>query len=209
MNERKQTGKKANYLCSGLVFCECGAKMHGMTSKRKGHEYRYYTCSKHCGAPVVRMEEVDNAAYRYLYTLLSEENQNRIADALRQYQAGEGSRMDEFKQALAKRIEEKQKQYKALLANLSSGVLPAEVVSDIAAQMQSIKEEIALLEATEPPKDFTVDQIRAWLEALKNTPDDKAVRLLISRIDIKQKTIFNMESTLKVVLSEIGCGSWI
>ena len=207
MNERKQTGKKSNYLCSGLVFCECGAKMHGMTSKRKGHEYRYYTCSKHCGAPVVRMEEVDNAAYRYLYTLLSEENQNRIADALRQYQAGEGSRMDEFKQALAKRIEEKQKQYKALLANLSSGVLPAEVVSDIAAQMQSIKEEIALLEATEPPKDFTVDQIRAWLEALKNTPDDKAVRLLISRIDIKQKTIFNMESTLKTVLSEIGCGS--
>ena len=81
--------------------------MHGMTSKRKGHEYRYYTCSKHCGAPVVRMDEVDNAAYRYLYTLLSEENQNRIADALRQYQAGEGSRMDEFKQALAKRIEEK------------------------------------------------------------------------------------------------------
>lgn len=209
MNERKQTGKKANYLCSGLVFCECGAKMHGMTSKRKGHEYRYYTCSKHCGAPVVRMDEVDNAAYRYLYTLLSEENQNRIADALRQYQAGEGSRMDEFKQALAKRIEEKQKQYKALLANLSSAVLPAEVVSDIAAQMQSIKEEIALLEATEPPKDFTVDQIRAWLEALKNTPDDKAVRLLISRIDIKQKTIFNMESTLKTVLSEIGCGSWI
>ena len=53
-----------------------------------------------------------------LYTLLSEENQNRIADALRQYQAGEGSRMDEFKQALAKRIEEKQKQYKALLATI-------------------------------------------------------------------------------------------
>ena len=93
--------------------------------------------------------------------------------------------------------------------NLTLGYEGQEVVSDIAAQMQSIKEEIALLEATEPPKDFTVDQIRAWLEALKNTPDDKAVRLLVSRIDIKQKTIFNMESTLKVVLSEIGCGSWI
>ena len=209
MSERKQTGKKSNYLCSGLVFCECGAKMHAMTSKRKGHEYRYYICSQHCGAPATRVEDIDSAAFRYLHTLLSEKNQLRIAEALRQYQAGEGSRMEEFKAALAKRIEEKQKQYKALLANLSSAVLPAEVVSDIAAQMQSIKEEIALLEATEPPKDFTVDQIRAWLEALKNTPDDKAVRLLISRIDIKQKTIFNMESTLKTVLSEIGCGSWI
>ena len=84
MDGRKQTGRKANYLCSGLVYCECGAKMHGMTSKRKGHEYRYYTCSKHCGAPVVRADEVEQAAYRYLYTLLSEENQTRIADALRQ-----------------------------------------------------------------------------------------------------------------------------
>lgn len=203
MNERKQTGKKAGYLCSGLVFCECGAKMHGMTSKRKGHEYQYYYCSKRCGAPVVRVEDVDAAAYNYLHTLLSDENQARITAALRQYQAGEGSRMEEFKQALAKRIAEKQSQYKALLANLSSGALPAEVVADIAAEMQSIKDEIALLETTEPPKDFTVDQIRAWLEALKAAPDDKAVRLLISRIDIKQKTVINMASTLTPVLGEI------
>lgn len=209
MSERKQTGKKSNYLCSGLVFCECGAKMHAMTSKRKGHEYRYYICSQHCGAPATRVEDIDSAAFRYLHTLLSEKNQLRIAEALRQYQAGEGSRMEEFKAALSKRIEEKQKQYDFLLSNLSSGVLPAEVVADIASKMQQIKEEIAMLEVTEPPKDFTVEQIRTWLEALKNTPDDKAVRLLVSRIDIKQKTVINIESTLTSVLSEIGCGSRI
>lgn len=209
MSERKQTGKKSNYLCSGLVFCECGAKMHAMTSKRKGHEYRYYICSQHCGAPATRVEDIDSAAFRYLHTLLSEKNQLRIAEALRQYQAGEGSRMEEFKAALSKRIEEKQKQYDSLLSNLSSGVLPAEVVADIASKMQQIKEEIAMLEVTEPPKDFTVEQIRTWLEALKNTPDDKAVRLLVSRIDIKQKTVINIESTLTSVLSEIGCGSRI
>lgn len=117
--------------------------------------------------------------------------------------------MEEFKAALSKRIEEKQKQYNSLLSNLSSGVLPAEVVADIASKMQQIKEEIAMLEVTEPPKDFTVEQIRTWLEALKNTPDDKAVRLLVSRIDIKQKTVINIESTLTSVLSEIGCGSRI
>ncbi len=209
MSERKQTGKKSNYLCSGLVFCECGAKMHAMTSKRKGHEYQYYICSQHCGAPATRVEDIDSAAFRYLHTLLSEKNQLRIAEALRQYQAGEGSRMEEFKAALSKRIEEKQKQYDSLLSNLSSGVLPAEVVADIASKMQQIKEEIAMLEVTEPPKDFTVEQIRTWLEALKNTPDDKAVRLLVSRIDIKQKTVINIESTLTSVLSEIGCGSRI
>ena len=209
MKQRKHSGRKSNYLCSGLVYCECGAKMHGMTSKRKGHEYRYFTCSEHCGAPVIRMEEVDEAAYHYLHTLLSEENQDRIADALRLYQAGEGSRMTEFKQVLAKRIREKEEQYQSLMENLSSGILPKEVVSDIAERMQQIKEEIAVLEATEPPKDFTVEQIHSWLEALKVAPDDKAVRLLVSRIEVKQKTVFNIASTLKAVLCETGCGSWI
>lgn len=209
MKQRKHSGRKSNYLCSGLVYCECGAKMHGMTSKRKGHEYRYFTCSQHCGAPVIRMEEVDEAAYHYLHTLLSEENQDRIADALRLYQAGEGSRMTEFKQVLAKRIREKEEQYQSLMENLSSGILPKEVVSDIAERMQQIKEEIAVLEATEPPKDFTVEQIHSWLEALKAAPDDKAVRLLVSRIEVKQKTVFNIASTLKAVLCETGCGSWI
>jgi len=47
MNERKQTGKKSDYLCSGLVYCQCGAKMHGATTHRKGHEYKIYFCSKH------------------------------------------------------------------------------------------------------------------------------------------------------------------
>ena len=68
------------------------------------------------------------------------------------------------------------------MENLSSGILPKEVVSDIAERMQQIKEEIAVLEATEPPKDFTVEQIHSWLEALKAAPDDKAVRLLVSRV---------------------------
>lgn len=215
MDQRKQTGRKANYLCSGLVYCQCGAKMHGMTSKRKGHEYRYFTCSAKCGAPVVHMDEVDDAAIKYLKDLLSGENQLHIADALRQYQAGAGSRMTEFKQALKKRIAAKQAQYDALLKNLASGVLPAEVVADIGTQMQGIKAEIAALEATEPPKDFTVDTIRTWLESIKAAPDREAIHLLIERMDVqaadkeKEKTAFNIQSTLKTVLSKNGCGGQI
>ena len=62
MYGRKQTGKSADYLCSGLVYCICGAKMHGITSRRKGHEYQYYTCSQKCGIGTVRMEDVDRAS---------------------------------------------------------------------------------------------------------------------------------------------------
>lgn len=210
MDGRKQTGRKSDYLCSGLVYCHCGAKMYGMTSKRKGHEYRYFTCSAKCGAPVAHMDDVDDAAIRYLTELLSGENQLQIADALRQYQAGAGSRMTEFKQALKKRIQEKQAQYDALMQNLASGTLPAEVVADIGERMQDIKAEIAALEATEPPKDFTVDTIHNWLKSIKEAPDTEAVHLLIERIDVrppeedKEKTAFNIQSTLKTVLRKNG-----
>ena len=212
MNERKQTGKQSKYMCSGLVYCRCGAKMHGITTKRKGHEYRYFTCSAKCGAPVVHMDDVEDAAKAYLKTLLSGENQLRIADAMRAYQAGKSSRMEEFKQALKKRIDEKQTQYDALMQNLASGSLPAEVVADIGTRMKDLKEEIAALEATEPPKDFTADMIQSWLEHIKAAPDENAIRLLVERIDVeneKEKTVFNIQSTLKTVLGEHGCGGRI
>lgn len=212
MTERKQTGKKAGYLCSGLVYCQCGAKMHGVRTTRKGHEYFRYYCPKKCGVHVVHMDEVDNAAVEYLHKLLSPENQDKIATALRKYQAGEQNRVEDFNRALQRRIREKQGEYDALMKNLSTGVLPADVVADIGEQMQTIKAEIAQLQQTTPPTDFTVEQIKAWLEVLKASADEKAVHLLIERIDVVQgetKTDFNMQSTLKSVLGEIGCGGRI
>lgn len=209
MNERKQTGKKAGYLCSGLVYCQCGAKMHAMKSSRKGHIYHYFYCSKKCGAPVVRMEKVDKAAKEYLVTLLSEDNQTRISKALREYKGAEKERIEDFNTILKSRIDEKQERYNTLLDNLSSGVLPSEVVSDIGIEMKKLKDEIACLQATEPPKDYTVEQVKNWLESLKNSPDEAAIHLLIERIDIKNKTEFNIQSTLNTVLCEIGCGSRI
>jgi len=97
------------------------------------------------------------------------------------------------------------------MKNLASAALPAEVVADIGEQMREIKAEISTLKETEPPKDFIVDQVRAWLEALKSNSDEKAVRLLVERVDIeqKQKTEFRVTSTLSSVLSEIGCGDRI
>ena len=155
------------------------------------------------------MDEVDDAAVEYLHKLLSPENQDKIAAALRKYQAGEQDRVADFNRALQRRISEKQGEYDALMKNLSTGALPAAVVADIGEQMQAIKAEIKQLQATTPPAAYTVDQIKAWLDALKASADEKAVHLLSERIDVVQKetkTDFNMESTLKSVLGNIGCG---
>ena len=95
------------------------------------------------------------------------------------------------------------------MKNLSIGALPPAVVADIGEQMQTIKAEIVQLQETTPPTDFTVEQIKAWLEVLKASADEKAVHLLIERIEAtpgETKTDFNMQSTLKSVLGEIGCG---
>lgn len=157
------------------------------------------------------MEEVDRAAVEYLQELLSDENQLAIAEALRQYQAGSGSRMKEFKAVLKQRIQAKQRQYSALMDNLSSGELPPEILSDIGEKMKQLKAEITALEHTEPPTDFTAETIRNWLESIKAAPTAEAVRLLIERIDVnpnpeKEKTAFNIQSTLKTVLRKNGRG---
>lgn len=206
MSERKQTGKKAGYLCSGLVYCSCGAKMHAFKSVRKGHEYRYYICSAKCGAGSVRMEDVDTTVINYLHELLNEDNQKRIADALRAYKGGEADRVKDFKKLISQKIAEKQKRYDNLLTNLSAGVMPPAVVADVSAEMETLRAEIDALQHTEPPQDYSVQTIRNWLESLRNAPDEAAVHLLVERIEVKEKTAFKVFSTLNTVLGEIGCG---
>lgn len=152
------------------------------------------------------MEDVDAAAVNYLHDLLDDQNQQRIADALRTYKGAEHDRAESFKKILRRKISEKQKQYDSLLANLSSGALPPEVVADVGKEMQALKAEIETLQQTEPPKDYSVETIRNWLDSLRNAPDADAVHLLVERIDVKEKTVFKVESTLKTVLGNIGCG---
>ena len=155
------------------------------------------------------MEDIDTSAKGYLHTLLSDENQQRIAAKLREYKGAEKERIKDFKAILDDKIAEKEKKYNTLMKNLASGVLPEEVVADIGLEMKSIKDEIEALKKTEPPKDYTVDQIRAWLTSLKECTDEAAIHLLIERIDIKNKTEINIQSTLNSVLCETGCGGRI
>ena len=181
-----------------------------MKSKRKGHEYEYFYCSARCGAPVVHMEDVDKAALKYLRELLSKENQIKIADAMRNYKGNEAERVKDFNTILKRKIKEKQDQYDSLLSNMASGALPPAVLEDIGNKLQELKTQIETLKNTTPPKDYTTEQVQAWLESIKAAPDREAIHLLIERIDVekdKEKTVFNIQSTLNTVLGNIGCGS--
>ena len=210
MTERKQSGQRANYLCSGLVYCACcGAKMHVYKSTRKGHTYYYYRCSKACGSSVVKMEDVDNAATAYVRELLSADTQLKVAQVLRTYKGHEKDRVESFQAAVAKKIAEKETAYNNLLTNMTSAVLPAEVIKDISDKMSKLKNEIEELKEATPPEDYSVDVIQEWLQSIRSAPDEKAVHLLIDRIEAvrtEDKTDFNISTTLKPVLENMVAG---
>jgi site-specific DNA recombinase len=207
MNERKQTGTKAGYLCSGLVYCgHCGAKMHGMTSRRKGHEYQIYYCSAKCGIGTVRMELIDNTVISYIKMLLSPETIDEVTRALWSYAHNESRRIAEYNASVRKQIGECQAQIDNYMQTLGSGVLPNELISDIGSKIVALKNKIKTLSEMPIPKDYTVAQTEAWFRALREAPSDrKTVELLVERIEAA-KTEVNVISTLASVLGETGCG---
>lgn len=135
-------------------------------------------------------------------------NQLDIAIALRKYQSNSKDRETDFKAILKQKIAKKQAQYDALMQNLSTGALPPAVVADMGEKMQVLKAEMDALAQTTPPPDYTSDQIKTWLKSIKAAPDEKAIHMLIERIDVipdqedKNKTTFSIQSTLKTVLGE-------
>lgn len=212
MKGRKHTGAKGEYLCSRIVYCgNCGAKMHASTTHKKDYAYAIYTCSGRCGIGSVRADLVDEAAHMYLKELLTDEVQQEIEKALRQYIRTEKDRVKEHNQLIDRQTKEKQRQIDTLVENLASGKLPGEVVEQIGNKIKDLKEQIEALSASEPPRDFTTEQIIAWLRAIKEAPDETAVRLLIERIEVskdkeKATTEFKVTSTLNSVVAKTGCG---
>lgn len=208
MDGRKQTGKKSNYLCSGLVYCgNCGSKMYGTTTHRKGHAYRIFYCPQKCGTGTINMDEIDNTVQEYLSELLSSDTILTITSTLQKYANDEKTRVNEFNSSIRNQVNEKQKTIDNYMLSLGSGVLPPEVISDIGNKIVSLKNEIKLLSETPIPKDYTTQQIKVWLKNLKDSTNDRdTILLLVERIDAT-KTEINVKSTLSTVLCENGCGS--
>lgn len=211
LDSRKRAGRKADYLCSGLVYCgNCGAKMHVYKSDRKGHTYYYYRCPEKCGNRTVLLDDVDLVAKKYLLELFSQETQEKISIALRKYKGTEKERTRVFQKALNDKIQEKEKEYDNVMYNFSSGKLPPELIETFSKKLLTLQEEIEVLKNTKPPVDFSGDLINKWLDSLKKNPDRKAMLTFIDRIEVKRdennKTDLKVESTLKPVLEMMVAG---
>lgn len=209
LKERKRVGRRNDYLCSGLVYCECGAKMHANSTTRKGHRYDRYICSKSCGAKSIRMEVVDEAANRYLSEVLSNETKKDLSSAMRIFQSSQEGQECNFKAVLSSKIREKEKERENIIANIASGVLSPIVLEMFNSKLEELAAEIQILKNTEPPKDYTGEQIEHWFNMIKNSPPESVIRALISRIEIKNATVTKITSTLATVAGINGCGDSI
>lgn len=214
MSKRKQIGKtKTAYLCSGLVYCgRCGAPMHGGVSTRRGHTYRRFSCSKHCGMPTIRAEVVDRAAIDYLRGLTSSESLKALQAAMAAYNKESDVIKKDFERNIQAKIAQKRMQLDGLMENLCVPGLPETIVRDIAAKMEALKNDIEVLENAEPPKDYTVRDLQQWIQAICEAPDERAIHLLIKRLvvsvsDDKKETSVSVESTVTEVARKIGSGS--
>lgn len=204
MDMRKQNGRKQNeYLCSGLVYCKCGAKMHiHRAPNRKGDKYVYYACSANCCAPTVREEVLVKAVTDYLKELLSDAMQLKIAHFLRSYRNHRKDCRATYTAVVKKQIAAKQTEYDNLVKNLSAATFAPEIIQDLNNRMKALKAEIEALATAEPPEEYSMNTILEWLKAIKSAPDRRAVHLLVDRIEVdsdKEKTNVNVISTLTSV----------
>ncbi len=217
MNAKKNNGRKpkADYLLTGLVFCECGSAMHGQTSKRKGdgqeYEYRYYLCSAHCGNKSVKADYVEECVYSYLQALMTDENKATLQTTLAKYKRELQAATAVDEAHTQKEIDERQKQIDIVMQNMSASVLPPPVLEQMGKQVTQLQEQIAVLRGElERPLTFSKSEIMKYFDAVADlehqSPEVRraTVRRFIERVTIKKNAV-DVESTFTTFLKNNGC----
>jgi hypothetical protein len=203
-------------MCSGKVYCSCGAKMHASTTQRKGHEYQIYSCSNHCGIGTIPVEQIDGVVIDYLKDIFSDKNSPIIAQTIARYKTQERQDVIEFNNIVKQKVSEKKMQYDNLMNNLMNNSLPEVIASDIGKKMEQLLIEIETLKNLKPAKQKTSETITQWINSIKQSPDEEVVNKLVERIDVqktpldcpagnkKTKTEINVTTTLISVLGKNG-----
>lgn len=199
MRSRARSGPARKSPYSGLVYCECGAKMHHNKTKRHGHEYQTFCCSAHCGRPIISEDVIDAAAKAYLDELLSEKNLENVKSAVLKLKHLRGERIKSFEESRKERITQKETELSNIVNALSSGVFTDnyEYLNDLISVKRSEIEELKNIKYEEEA-DYS-----KWLKALKT--GDRTPRAFIKKMIVKQNEV-NVISTLTSFVDSSGCG---
>lgn len=203
MTKRKIAGVESEQpnMLKGLVYCgNCGAKMHLSYSKKVSK--RYFQCNKNCGVGYISMDMVEEKATDYVKELLSDEKIIEVYNSLDGYVRYQNKVALDHNKIMEKEIKKRQDQIDTYIEKLGMD-LPSEIIKDISDKIMAIKGEIESLKQEEPPRMYSKEQIVNWLEHIKEAPDDKVMKILISKVTVDKEKL-SIESTLNK--RNLGCG---
>ncbi|MEG0830662.1 MAG: recombinase family protein [Anaerovoracaceae bacterium] len=195
MDKRKISGKTTDYLCKGMVYCECGNKMTGHIAKKR-KESPYFYCNKRCGVGSIKMEIVDNACRKYTDELLSKQTMEQLGHHIAKFQTQSRSEIKLFNASVDKKIEEKKMQVDGLLEKMALPHLDELVIGEISNKIVSLKREVDALQKQEPPKTFDYNQIKHWILSIKEGLNSSNISNVIERITITKEKEVKITSTL-------------
>ena len=193
MDKRKQAGRN-DYLCKGLVYCECGNKM--TAHKGKDGSSNYYYCGTKCGTGTIKMDIVDNACRDYVKQLLSDETMESLGLSIVRYQSQERQQIKSFNDSIETEKEKKKNMINGLLEKMAVPQLESFMIEEISNKIKSLKAEIEALEQQEPPKTFNHEEIKHWIENIKEDLNPNNINLVIEKIIITKEKDIKIESTL-------------
>lgn len=203
------------HLCSGITFCgKCGAKMSGNTQKQKDKYYFSYVCKGRCGIRSIPAHELETAACDYVNAVLSPETRIELSQAVRVYITGQTEAAKQRAPEAQREIKKLRAEVSALMANMSSGVLPAAVLEQLGKQIEEKQARIAFLtELKKQPPQLTPDLVEGYFEdcaAISGDDEDpvrtqRILRHFIQRIDVYDDRI-QFTSTLDAWLREHQTG---
>ncbi len=217
MDEKKNNGRrpKTAYLLTGLIYCECGAAMHGITSHRKQgdkeYSYSYYRCSNKCKDTSVKVEYADKCAYDYLQALMTDENRHTLETTLTKYKRELRAATAVDSAHTKKEIADREAKIANIMQNMSAAVLPPAVLESMGKQIAELQQQIGVLTGElERPLTFSKAEIMKYLAAVgdieNQSPEMRrnTVRRFIERVTIKKNAV-EVESTFTTFLKNNGC----
>jgi site-specific DNA recombinase len=208
---------KREYLLRGMIFCVCGARFGGVSSKKdNGRQYVYYTCSanvgkfphlegRFCNQPSVRVELLDNAVWTYVVNLLKGENfeQNLVDAQAKEVESTRTQldRLDISRRLLAKCESEAQQLITMKLETRPEGIVHKTIlakIEELDTQHKALQREIEVLEALINSQTLSTQDLdaamRFRMDVLKGIDEAtfadkrKMLQTLRVKVSVNQKT---------------------
>lgn len=185
-------------LLQGLISCkECGYSFKKSISGKKSTQYQYYVCTRHCSNPGIRINELDDAIWKALISMLEapELIKNEISKRISEIN---GQPIQLKKMQLEKKLNDLANESNRLLDAFQAGCIQ---IDELSKRMNALKREInnTKREILETGPGLNKEQLLEVAEAVECF--SKHLKKTQSGLNIEEK-----RKILRMIIKEIQIG---